>query len=169
MGNRAVITTVDGIDLNAFPYHTDSKKDKIGVYLHWNGGRDSVEGFLAYCKAKGYRDPTYDPTYALARLCQVIANWFGGELSVGINTLAHLDCDNYDNGVYIIGKDWQIVGREYAPTEEQQEYPLMEVVESINAKMPEEERLTQDELEKGVEKYLLSRQGNPTTETESAL
>ena len=35
MGNRAVITTPD---------------KKIGVYLHWNGGRDSVEGFLQTCK-----------------------------------------------------------------------------------------------------------------------
>ena len=33
MGNRAVITTRKDL------------KD-IGIYLHWNGGRDSVEGFL---------------------------------------------------------------------------------------------------------------------------
>ena len=33
MGNRAIITTKD-CDLS--------------LYLHWNGGRDSVEGFLAY-------------------------------------------------------------------------------------------------------------------------
>ena len=47
MGNRAVITTRKDL------------KD-IGVYLHWNGGRDSVEGFITYCKIKGYRPPEYD-------------------------------------------------------------------------------------------------------------
>ena len=37
MGNRAVITT---------------RSKDIGVYLHWNGGRDSVEAFLKYCELK---------------------------------------------------------------------------------------------------------------------
>ena len=55
MGNRAVIAT---------------REKKIGVYLHWNGGRDSVEGFLTYCKLKGYRCPEKD-NYGWARLCQV--------------------------------------------------------------------------------------------------
>ena len=46
MGNRAVITT-----------KKEWQNDGIGVYLHWNGGRDSVEAFLTYCKMKGYRAP----------------------------------------------------------------------------------------------------------------
>ena len=65
MGNRAVITTRKDL------------KD-IGVYLHWNGGRDSVEGFLTYCKIKGYRPPEYD-NYGWAYLCMTIGNFFGGE------------------------------------------------------------------------------------------
>ena len=48
MGNRAVITTEIGW---ACP------TNHLGVYLHWNGGRDSVQAFLTYCKLKGYRTP----------------------------------------------------------------------------------------------------------------
>ena len=87
MGNRAVITTPD---------------KKIGVYLHWNGGRDSVEGFLRTCKKYGFRPPERD-NYGWARLCQVIANFFGPDgLSVGIGPYEELDRNNGDNGVYII-------------------------------------------------------------------
>ena len=59
MGNRAIIKG-----------HGNS----LGIYLHWNGGRDSVEAFLAYCKLKGYRS---DDSYSWARLAQVIGNYFG--------------------------------------------------------------------------------------------
>lgn len=89
MGNRAVITTRKDL------------KD-IGVYLHWNGGRDSVEGFLTYCKIKGFRPPEHD-NYGWAYLCVTIGNFFGGEgFSLGIDVASKLDCDNWDNGTYII-------------------------------------------------------------------
>ena len=94
MGNRAVITTRKDL------------KD-IGVYLHWNGGRDSVEGFLTYCKIKGYCPPEHD-NYGWAYLCTTIGNFFGQSgLSLGIDVASKLDCDNWDNGTYII-KDWKI-------------------------------------------------------------
>jgi hypothetical protein len=38
MGNRAIIT---------------NKDKKICIYLHWNGGRDSIEAFLTFCRMKG--------------------------------------------------------------------------------------------------------------------
>lgn len=65
MGNRAVITTED---------------KKLGIYLHWNGGRDSVEAFLRYCDLRGFRPPNSDE-YGWARLCQVIANFMGAGAS----------------------------------------------------------------------------------------
>ena len=68
MGNRAVITT---------------PQRKLGVYLHWNGGRDTVEPLLRYCELKGYRDPATDD-YGWARMCQVVGNFFGGTNSLGI-------------------------------------------------------------------------------------
>ena len=39
MGNRAIIK---GENMTS------------AVYLHWNGGRDSVEAFLEYCKIRGF-------------------------------------------------------------------------------------------------------------------
>jgi hypothetical protein len=48
----------------------------------------------------------------MAGLVSVITEFFGkGGLSVGVDTLKNLDCDNYDNGVYQVGKNWEIVGR----------------------------------------------------------
>lgn len=129
MGNRAVITTED---------------KQIGVYLHWNGGRNSVEAFLLYCKLKGYRCPEND-CYGWARLCQVIGNFFGGIYSVGIDRYDRLDTDNGDNGVYII-KDWRIIGKEFEPLDTLDIVQVKCVLESINSGMPENERLNIDDL-----------------------
>ena len=135
MGNRAVITT---------------EEKKIGVYLHWNGGYDSVNAFLTYCKLRDFREPE-DDNYGWARLCQVIGNYFGGDLSVGIDTLDCLDCKNGDNGVYII-KEWEIVGREFAPRFEQNEYDLVKMVIEIDEEQPEKSRLGADYIKAHLEK-----------------
>ena len=123
MGNRAVITTQD---------------KELGVYLHWNGGRDSVEAFLTYCKLKEYRCPEND-CYGWARLCQVIGNFFGGTYSVGIDKYNRLDTDNGDNGVYII-KNWQIIDKEFEPLEDRNEEQFRSMMVSINNSMPESEQ-----------------------------
>ena len=140
MGNRAVITTRENFENNG-----------VGIYLHWNGGRDSVQAFLLYCKIKGYRAPDSD-NYGWARLCQVIGNFFGGELSLGIDTVDHLDCDNYDNGVYII-EGWDIVDREYFNGTEQNGYDLYEFLEGINERMPENERVDIADIRKAVDEF----------------
>ena len=131
MGNRAVITTRENFD-----------NDGVGVYLHWNGGYDSVNAFLTYCKLKGYRAPDSD-CYGWARLCQVIGNFFGGSTSIGIDVVSSLDCDNWDNGTYIIN-GWNIVGREYYEGREQNAYDLVEMLIEIDSKQPEAERLGAD-------------------------
>ena len=128
MGNRAVITTKANMDNNG-----------VGVYLHWNGGRDSVRAFLKYCELKGYRAPS-DDNYGWARLWQVIGNFFGGSTSLGIDTVNNLDCNNWDNGVYLI-EGWEIVGRMYFEGEEQDEYDLVGMLKTINDSMPESERI----------------------------
>lgn len=130
MGNRAVITTRE-----------NWANDGVGIYLHWNGGRDSVEAFLKYCELKGYRSPSED-CYGWARLCQVIGNFFGGSTSIGIDTLWHLDCNNYDNGVYIID-GWGIVGRHYFDGQEQDYYDMDEMLLAIDKAMPDAERITE--------------------------
>ena len=103
MGNRAVITTV-----NALRENGSFDMNEIGIYLHWHGSEEDVQHFLDLAKEKGVRKPE-DDNYGWARLCQIIGEEIGGyELSVGIDTLKNLDCNNGDNGVYVI-KDWQIV------------------------------------------------------------
>jgi hypothetical protein len=141
MGNRAVITASKSLEV--------AKSSDIGVYLHWNGGRDSVEAFLTYCEAKGYRPPEVD-NYGWARLCQVIGNFFGGNTSLGIDRCDNLDCDNWDNGVYII-EGWQIVGRQYYEYPEQDNYGLYEMMLDINECQPERERLSEETLKKYAE------------------
>lgn len=129
MGDRAVITT---------------KEKKIGIYLHWNGGRDSIEAFLMYCQLKGYRAPDKD-FYGWARLCQVISNFFGGDSSIGIDLYERLDTDNGDNGVYVI-ENWKIVDRLFFEGTEQKAYDPLEFLKEINRCMPEQEQIDVNEI-----------------------
>lgn len=110
MGNRAVITTA--------PY----KASNVGIYVHWNGGRDSVEGFLAAAKDLGYRGPVSD-CYGMARLTGLICLYSGlaNETSVGIDQCKKLDVTG-DNGVYLIDDNWEIVGRKHYSRLEQSEH-----------------------------------------------
>ena len=98
MGNRAVITTA--------PYD----ENHLGIYVHWNGGHESIEGFLRAARQLGYRDPTGDRAYGMARLTAAIATFFGGESSVGIDVCKYLDTDNGDNGTWLIGPGWTLMG-----------------------------------------------------------
>jgi hypothetical protein len=125
MGNRAIIKTEGG---------------HIGLYLHWNGGRDSVEAFLTYCKLKGHRPPETDG-YGWARLAQVVGNFFGGTTSVGIvETGDPKDGEWCDNGAYII-RNWEIIGRECFDGKEQNEYDLWDMLREIDKRQPEADRL----------------------------
>lgn len=99
MGNRAVITT--------HPY----KATNPAIYLHWNGGRASIEGFLLACKRLEYRMPEYDPEYAMARLTGLLCAFFPDGLSVGLGRAKSLANSGLDNGVYTIGGNWEIKGR----------------------------------------------------------
>jgi hypothetical protein len=96
MGNRAVIT---------------AQGSQSGIYLHWNGGNESVRAFLRVAKDLGVRDPAGDPGYFLARTAQIIGNFFGGTTSVGVGALSELDCDNGDNGTYTVAGGFEIVKR----------------------------------------------------------
>tara|TARA_Y100000034_G_scaffold114228_1_gene150097 strand:- start:1767 stop:2156 length:390 start_codon:yes stop_codon:yes gene_type:complete len=94
MGNRAVI------QLESTP--------EVGIYLHWNGSPDMVEAFLQVAKNKGIRDDDY----GVARLAQIIGNAIGGTLSMGINAIDRCDCDNGDNGLYVV-RGWEVVERKH--------------------------------------------------------
>ena len=131
MGNRAVITT---------------RKKDIGIYLHWNGGRDSVEGFLTFCKIKGFRCPEYD-CYGWAYLATIIGNYFGDGRSLGVDKYECLDTNNYDNGVYII-ENWKIVDREFFFFDEQNYHKLEDMLRDINTHQPCQLQITKEELDK---------------------
>ena len=98
MGNRAVIAS-------------SKDNDSVGIYVHWNGGLESVLAFLEVARQRDYRDPIEDSSYGMARLTGVIHEFLDGGLSLGINTLNMLDVDNWDNGAYLIGADWKIIER----------------------------------------------------------
>lgn len=139
MGNRAVITTVG------------AKEDDIGVYLHWNGGVESVEAFLTYCDLKGFRSPETD-CYGFAYLCTVIGNFFGDGLSLGVEKVGCLDTDNYDNGVYYI-KDWKIVSRSYDEPIETNKARLYSFLKYINECQGEKVRVREEEIKKYCEEH----------------
>lgn len=126
MGNRAIVKPASR---------------NMGVYLHWNGGRDSVEPFLEYCKLKGFR--SFEDDYGIARFCQVVGNFFGGGLSIGIQNNIYMcnECaSGLDNGIYEV-KGWEIVGRLGGPSIEQHSYDPVEMLLAIDASQPPKERL----------------------------
>ena len=140
MGNRALIK---------------GKGSNLGVYVHWNGGYDSVLAFTQYCKLKGYRSPETDD-YGVARLCQVIGNYFGGSCSVGVwnmtneTTMNPSLVDDYclDNGVYEI-ENWEIVAHwnsELVTIECHEGYDLTEFLCDIDEAMPKKEQLGEEFL-----------------------
>jgi hypothetical protein len=92
MGNRAVIS------------NREAWRD-VAIYVHWNGGRPSIEAFLKYAKDKKIGDDID----GLARLVQIICNYTGGTMSVGVGNIDRLDTDS-DHGIYEIS-NWEIVGR----------------------------------------------------------
>ena len=120
MGNRAVIS---------FDGFTDNS---IGIYLHWNGGRDSVEGFLLAARELSNGDAQYNR----ARLVEAIGVFFEGGLSVGLDYVKNLDCDNWDNGVYVVdtGK-LEIIERRYFEGQEQAHHNPREIADEILARV----------------------------------
>lgn len=92
MGNRAVV---------AFTQHP-SKSTPV-IYLHWNGGRASIEGFLAAAKELDIHE--------IRAFGAMIKPWMD---SVYDETYGRAHTDNWDNGVYLVdAKSLEIVGRRF--------------------------------------------------------
>ena len=104
MGNRAVIAFSDN-------------KNATGIYVHWNGGIESVLAFTHAAKDMGARSPDGDDSYAMAGLVRAVTLFMhyrpGELLSVGVGPLNTLDTDNYDNGLFIIDNNWNIKARHF--------------------------------------------------------
>ena len=107
MGNRAVITF-------------DTADNAPAIYLHWNGGRASVQGFIDAARALGLRHaPTAAAqTEALDQLAELLArHYFRCNVGMTVYRLhyAGADRDNGDNGTYLLGHDLTIIERFYKP------------------------------------------------------
>lgn len=112
MGNRAVIVAYDTTKAN--------KHEKIGIYVHWHGSEEDIKYVLDKANEHMVRGVDDDPNYCWARLCQIFANYItesgmdilrkpNYETGIGIGIVSELDCHNYDNGVYYINNDFEIV------------------------------------------------------------
>lgn len=114
MGNRAVIVHESVTKENA--------NNKVGIYLHWYGSEDDIQRFLDEAKNRKIR--SFDDSYGMARLIQAIGDiltedCMKSELStvkdnpyetgLGVDIVSRLDCHNYDNGVWKIDNDYNIV------------------------------------------------------------
>jgi hypothetical protein len=102
MGNRAVIT--------------ESKADNApAIYLHWNGGRASVEAFLTAARQTGqYSGRTM--AERMDKFATLLArHFFECEIGQTVYRMPYgqTDRDNWDNGVYVISDRGEIIGREF--------------------------------------------------------
>lgn len=107
MGNRACVVFVRHHTLNG---EGDICAWSPLVYLHWNGGPESIYAFLAELHRRKVRG---DPSYACARFVQIVGDFFDSDgaltrLSLGVDSLP--DCtpqtlkrlDPGDNGIYLV-------------------------------------------------------------------
>lgn len=175
MGDRAVIINyVEGETEESFTkdcmQFREGKfrgNDQIGIYLHWNGSPLEVVSFLLYCRIRQIRN-TNEDCYGWARFCQIVGNYIGGNLSMGIGLINELDCDNWDNGTYLI-KNWNIVDRYYQHEDEKENkcnniwfkvtengekvenWEILEMLYKIDEKQPVEDQVGKKRLKQKFE------------------
>lgn len=110
MGNRAVISFSE-------------RKSAPSIYLHWNGGRASVEGFLEGCRRGGYKatgDADKDTQFIARAIAPFFMQNWGIRMTVYEQPVGRADRDNGDNGWYIIDqKTLEIVKRIHRRYEEE--------------------------------------------------
>lgn len=135
MGNRAVITASTEFDAPA-------------IYLHWNGGRDSVEGFLKVAREKGFDVTTAEGWDQFAQF--IAEHFFNCDVgrTVYREPYGRTDKDNGDNGVYLVDDNWNIWSRLHEPRNEQQVYNSDEVAYYV---LYRSEGLSDEDAEKAAE------------------
>ncbi len=121
MGNRAIITT---------------QTRALGVYLHWNGGRDSVESFCKCLHDCGAPAPGAHGE-GLGAIATLAANFFGlNGLSVGLSPYtSDQRMDPGDNGIYVLADDsWEIAEHPgFEDIDEQRVYDVVEFAEELQS------------------------------------
>lgn len=129
MGNRAVIT---------FSQH----KTAPCIYLHWNGGRASVEAFIKAAKHLGLHvcKNEYEEHKVMDLLAEMIATHFF-ETKVGMTVYreqyGRADTSNSDNGVYVLDSKLNIHKRiKNGCMEEINTSKTLEIFENIVQRAP---------------------------------
>jgi hypothetical protein len=129
MGNRAVITF-------------STADNAPAIYLHWNGGRASVEGFLKAARQLGLRHARSPQAQAAAldNIAEMLARYFF-RCNVGMNVyrmhFAGSDRDNGDNGTYLLGQDLSILARlHHTRGEEINREKTAAIVEQLTTQAP---------------------------------
>jgi hypothetical protein len=98
MGNRALIVFCDATETTG-----------AAVYLHWNGGPETVYAVLDYLASKG--GMRHDASYTTARFIQIAGNFLGGTMSLGVQGAPSLvsevreqaaSLSHGDNGIYLV-------------------------------------------------------------------
>jgi hypothetical protein len=138
MGNRAVISFCTG-------------KSAPSIYLHWSGSKPSVEAFLKAARHLGlnqsildaHDDTRYDvQAEVMDKIAEMIAKHFSVEVgrTVYRETYGNSDADNGDNGVYLIDRNLNIIGRIYNryPDEEEINLPIYNTILERVAKEQQE-------------------------------
>lgn len=126
MGNRAVITQ-------------STADDAPCIYLHWNGGHESVTAFLTaakYAELDGYSPDFMDQFAAF-----LAKHFFDCEIGYTIyrEKYCEADTDNWDNGTYLIDSDLNIAARMFTrgrdlPEPEKTNTIVESIAESVREK-----------------------------------
>ena len=130
MGNRAIIV---------------GKGSQTGIYLHWNGGMDSVKPFLYYASlhsSQGLGAEAYDS--GLMTLITVINNFFGLKSSADIQVVDPDNLEEFspgDNGVYVVDENWEVVERINGPKVEQSGHDFDTFVQAVDEAQPHNAQL----------------------------
>lgn len=86
------------------------------VYVHWNGGRASIEGFLGAMRDLDL--PRSTAAEAVDSLAKVMRSYLW-DSTVEVGPRNRLDCDNGDNGEYVVSLDLQITKRRFRRADEE--------------------------------------------------
>lgn len=114
MGNRAVIK---------FDF-LKNEEFQPQIYLHWNGGRASVQAFLNVAKNLKLQEKTAEK--AFIEFCNIIRN-FGVDYEIEFNA------ESYgDNGIYTIDNNFNIIQRQdLVGLEEKNEEKTKKITEDL--------------------------------------
>jgi hypothetical protein len=107
MGNRGTVI-----------FHNGKKEISCAVYLHWNGGADSIYNFIE--EGKKRKSLSHSVDYAAARFIQIVGEFMdeteqgstslgvvNGPKAITIKQLSKVQTDSSDNGLYVFNiADW---------------------------------------------------------------